>query len=150
MFAIYRPKESSEVMAQMCSHVAAAYGMSEVLCDIPSILHSMSSFYQFLTATYGPGKAYKEYPFQYTNEQGQVISGSIDLLWETSAGVVVVDYKSYSGYDDVTDSESEFFAGRKYGPQLSAYRTVADKMSGGQVIDVLLYYVVQGRVIRVR
>ena len=150
MFAIYRPKESSEVMAQMCSHVAAAYGMSEVLSDIPSVLHSMSSFYQFLTATYGPGKAYKEYPFQYTNEQGQVISGSIDLLWETSAGVVVVDYKSYSGYDDVTDSESEFFAGRKYGPQLSAYRTVADKMSGGQVIDVLLYYVVQGRVIRVR
>ena len=49
----------------------------------------------------------------------------------------------------MTNPESEFYAG-KYGPQLSAYRDVANMMSEGNVKDVLIYYSVQGRLVRTK
>ena len=85
----------------------------------------------------------------FKNKIGQVVGGSIDLLWETDNGVVVVDYKNYPGYDDVTSEGSEFFAG-KYGPQLSAYREIAEMMSGGKVLDTLVFFSVQGRLVRMK
>jgi hypothetical protein len=62
---------------------------------------------------------------------------------------VVVDYKNYPGFDDVTNPDSKFFAG-KYGPQLAAYRDAAAMMSGDKVLDTLVFYSVQGRIVRLK
>ena len=150
MFAIYRPDESDDKLIQMFGKIVHAHQLSDTLSDAETILSSIKNLHQFLTSNYGPGQCYKEYPFKYRNDQGQIIGGSIDLLWQTSQGIVVVDYKSYPGFDDVTNPKSEFYAGKKYGAQLSAYRKVAEMMSDGKVLDVLLFYAVQGKVVRVK
>lgn len=149
MFAVYDPKQNEAITTKVFSRIAESYGMNEVLNDIQSIITSISNLYKFLVEKYGRGSVYKEYPFKYRNANGQIIGGSIDLLWRTDDGIVVIDYKNYPGYDDVTNPESEFYAG-KYGPQLSAYRDVANMMDEGNVKDVLIYYSVQGRLVRTK
>ena len=114
-----------------------------------TILESIKSLHKHLEGKYGKGKAYREYPFMYREDNGQVVCGSMDLVWETENGYVVLDYKNYPGYDDVTSKESKFFAGRKYGPQLTDYKKAAALMPAGKDLDTLIYYSVQGRLIRV-
>jgi ATP-dependent exoDNAse (exonuclease V) beta subunit len=121
----------------------------DALPDMASALSSIKSLFEYLEGKYGKGKAHKEYPFMYREDNGQVICESMDLVWETENGYVVLDYKNYPGYDDVTSKESRFFAGHKYGPQLTAYKKAAAMMPGGKVLDTLIYYSVQGRLIRV-
>ena len=149
MFAVYDPKQNETITTEVFYRIAESYGMNDVLNDIPSIITSISNLYEFLKNEYGRGSVYKEYPFKYRNANGQIVGGAIDLLWRTDKGIVVIDYKNYPGYDDVTNPESEFYAG-KYGPQLSAYRDVANIMSEGNVKDVLIYYSVQGRLVRTK
>ena len=149
MFAVYDPaKEEDSVIKTFCQ-IAEAHDMSEVLTDKKSIVASVKGLYGYLTEKYGSGKAHKEYPFMYKNHLGQIVGGTIDLLWETPDGVVVVDYKNYPGFDDVTNPDSKFFAG-KYGPQLAAYRDAAAMMSGDKVLDTLVFYSVQGRIVRLK
>ena len=70
---------------------------------------AVKALYTYLAEKYGPGVAHKEHPFMYRNGLGQVVGGSIDLLWETAEGVVVVDYMNYPGYDDVTCPDKMVF-----------------------------------------
>lgn len=147
MFAVYEPSRDENVTTDAFRHIVRSHGMSDVLVEISSIVSAIKNLYNYLTENYGAGVAYKEYPFMFSNEMGQTVSGSIDLLWKTENGVVLVDYKNYPGFDDVTNPESDFYAG-KYGPQLSEYRKVAEMMSDGNVQDVLVYYSVQGRLVR--
>lgn len=149
MFAVYEPSQDEARLLNTFSQIVLAHGMEEVLTDKASVLSSVKSIYEFLSRTYGEGTAYKEYPFMYRNDEGQVVGGSMDLLWKSSDGLVIVDYKNYPGFDDVTNPESPFYAG-KYGPQLSAYREAAARIAGGKVLDVLIYYSVQGRVVRLK
>ena len=52
---------------------------------------------KFLTEKYGEKVAtYHELPFKHHYE-GQIFTGSIDFVWETKDGVVLVDFKSYPG-----------------------------------------------------
>ena len=77
---------------------------------------------------------------------GQVVSGEMDLVWETDEGCVLVDYKNYPGYDDVLDPDSQFFVG-KYFSQMMCYRE-ALRRTGKKVLCVLIYYAVQGRLLK--
>lgn len=75
-----------------------------------------------------------------------MVTGEMDLVWETDESFVLVDYKNYPGYDDVLDSESKFFVG-KYLPQMACYREALEGV-GKTVKDVLIYYAVQGRLVK--
>lgn len=147
MFAIYDLSMNDADAAKAFTRIAAAHRMGEILPEKGEIVSAVRSLYEYLKRQYGPGKVHKEYPFMYLNEQGQIVNGSIDLLWETADGIVVLDYKNYPGYDDVTDPQSQFHAG-KYGPQLNAYRHAASKVHGGKIKDILIFYSVQGRIVR--
>ena len=78
---------------------------------------------------------------------GQEVIGSIDLVWDTERGCVVVDFKSFpGGRDTVTNPLSEHYAG-SYAPQLRAYRDILDA-AGVRVADTLICYAVQGCIVR--
>lgn len=149
MFAAYDPSQEDSSAVKAFCQIADAHGMGDVLTEKKSIMAAVKALYTYLAEKYGPGVAHKEHPFMYRNGLGQVVGGSIDLLWETAEGVVVVDYKNYPGYDDVTSPDSDFYAG-KYGPQLAAYREAAGKMPGVKVLDTLVFYPVQGRLVRLK
>jgi len=124
--------------------------MRSVFPNPQEIIDSIENLYQFLEKQYGPAvKVYKELPLQNFTQDGQVIRGSIDLVWETREGMVVVDYKSYpGGLQNITNKDDDHFAG-KYGPQLSTYQRML-KAAGKKVLATCIYYAVIGMVAEIK
>jgi ATP-dependent helicase/nuclease subunit A len=67
------------------------------------------------------------------------VTGSVDLLLETTAGWVIVDHKTYPGTDWETRA-------RLYSPQLAAYRRVLDAAGPKQVLTQLVHFPIGGRI----
>lgn len=76
-------------------------------------------------------------------QDGQSIVGSIDLVWQTADGNIVVDYKTNPmGPKAVLDPENEHFVGW-YAGQLEAYQAALEA-AGEKVIKRYIYYPVNG------
>lgn len=125
-----------------------SYGLTAVFDDPSFITAAWDNLKKYLTETYGaPVRTYHERPFRLEKE-GQTIIGSIDLVWETKEGVVLIDYKTCPmGIDAIMDSQSEYYAGR-YAGQLDAYDD-ALTAAGEKVIARLVYYPVNGNLVQV-
>ena len=77
----------------------------------------------------------------------QLAKGEADLVLETEKGLILIDYKSYAGIDDVTNPNCEYYAG-KYSGQLDLYAQMLEKtLEPQKVIKKLIYYVVQGKIV---
>jgi ATP-dependent exoDNAse (exonuclease V) beta subunit len=103
----------------------------------------------FLVQCYGKASMkYHERPFkQFVN--GQIVTGSIDLVWQTEEGAVIIDFKSCPmGNDVVLDQESEHYVGL-YGGQLHAYAS-ALSAAGNKVISTYIYYPVIGLIVELK
>ena len=98
------------------------------------------------------GKAIKrhhEKPFRHLDENGHIVSGYIDLVWETEDGYVVVDYKTCpGGYDLVFTPSSEHYVGR-HGDQLDCYQRALEAEGRKPVIARIIYYPVTRYVVEV-
>lgn len=119
------------------------HGM-ETVVPYPEQIGAVADWlFGWLEREYGPAcRVWHERPIRMWRD-GQELTGSIDLVWETEHGCVVVDFKSFPGsLTSVTDSTDEHYAGR-YAPQLKAYREVLET-AGVQVLDTLVCYAVQG------
>ena len=125
-----------------------SYGLTDVFDDISFIPAAWENLKGYLTETYDPAvKTYHERPFR-MEKNGQTIVGSIDLVWETKDGVVLVDYKTCPmGIEAIMDPESEFYAGH-YAGQLDAYED-ALTAAGEKVIKRLIYFPVNGNLVEV-
>ena len=75
--------------------------MSLALPNASEILTAWTNLESFMTNKYGAKNAtFHELPFKQYYES-QIFTGSIDFIWETSdGGVVLVDFKSYPGSKD--------------------------------------------------
>ena len=72
-----------------------AYGFENNLKDSDQIKKSWESLTEWLMKKYGPDKKqYHELPFKHQLPNGQIVTGSMDFVWETAEGCVVVDYKT--------------------------------------------------------
>jgi len=118
--------------------------MQAVFPEPERILASMDNLYGYLNEAYGsPIKVYRELPLQMQTLTGQILRGSCDLVWETSDGCVIVDYKSYPGnLNDIITPDGEHFAGI-YAAQLKAYSNVLEEAKK-KVLDTIIYYAVSG------
>ena len=138
----------SENVTERARQILGRHGM-ETVVPHPEQIGSMAEWlFGWLEREYGPArKIWHERPIRMWCN-GQELNGSIDLVWETDHGCVVVDFKSFPGTQEtVTNPSGEHFAGR-YAPQLTAYRRVLEA-AGKQVRDTLVCYVVQGCLVRV-
>ena len=122
------------------------HGLEKTITSPFQILEAWKNFETFLSDKFGPKIAtYHELPFK-QHLEGQIFTGSIDFIWETKDGVILVDFKSYPGSkDDVINPEHKHFAGM-YAGQFECYER-AIKASGKNVISKLIYYHVLGVVI---
>ena len=117
--------------------------MEKEIQNAVEVLDAWKYFEKFLTDKYGEKTAsYHELPFkQFYN--GQFFTGSIDFIWETKDGVVLVDFKSYPGSKaDVVNPEHDHFAGI-YAGQFECYER-ALKEAGKKVLAKIVYYHVLG------
>ncbi len=120
-----------------------SYGLKTFLIDHKAIRKAWENLVGWLTVKYGQTvNVYHERPFTLARD-GQVFTGSIDLVWQTAEGDVLIDFKTCPlGPEYVLDSESEHYAGW-YAGQLDAY-THALETSGEKVLRRYVYYPVSG------
>ena len=125
--------------------LSKAYG---VRVDVDAVAISISNFWKWMEKTYGKAtQVDRELPFSFVNENGQLVTGEIDLVYHTEKGDVLVDYKTYQGSPaHLTDENSDFFAG-KYCGQISLYEE-ALKHNDSVICDRLICYLSLGTIIR--
>ncbi len=128
---------------KLIEEIIKRYEMEAVLPVSNDILEAWINLEKLLTEKYGSKiNTYHELPFKHHYE-GQIFTGSIDFIWETKDGVVLVDFKSYPGHkDDVVNPSHEHYAGM-YAGQFECYER-ALKAAGKSVIAKVVYYHVLG------
>ena len=139
---------NSEKMTERARQILIRHGMETVVPHPEQVGVVAEWLFGWLEREYGPARrVWHERPIRMWCG-GQELNGSIDLVWETDCGCVVVDFKSFPGTREaVINPSGEHFAGR-YAPQLTAYRRVLEA-AGEPVRDTLVCYVVQGCLVRV-
>jgi len=117
--------------------------------DASEIVKAWDNLEQFLSHKYGPSVSrHHELPFKYV-DGGQIFTGSMDFVYETEDGVVLVDYKTFPGsIESVTSRENTHYAGL-YKGQFDCYASALQK-AGKKVVDRLVYYPVNGLVVRLK
>ncbi len=120
-----------------------SYGLRAVLTDKDAITLAWKNLCSFLTEKHGAYiKTYHERPFRLERD-GQIIIGSIDLVWQTDEGDILVDFKTCPMGKNVTlNTDSEYYVGW-YAGQLNAYED-ALKAAGEKVLKRYIYYPVSG------
>ena len=119
------------------------YGLGSYLIDWKAIEDAWKNLVDWLKENYGEAQhIYHERPF-YHLKDGQVFTGSIDLVWQTEDGDIVIDFKTCPmGREAILDPDSEHYVGW-YAGQLGAY-TDALEASGEEVLKRYIYYPVSG------
>ena len=125
-----------------------AYGFESNLPKPNEIKASWEALKEWLTQNYGPAQCeYHELPFKHQLKNGQIVTGSMDFVWETDKGCVLVDYKtSPCTRENLINKESDVHAG-KYKGQLACYEQ-ALVAAGKKVLAKVLYYPVVGVVVK--
>ena len=126
-----------------------AHGLGHVLNNPEAIAEAWKNLTAKLTEHYGaPTKVFHERPFRHARD-GQSVVGSIDLVWQTPAGDVLVDFKTNpQGASAVLDRQNPHFAGRYCG-QLDAY-TDALTAAGETVLARYIYYPVSSLLVEIK
>jgi ATP-dependent helicase/nuclease subunit A len=85
-----------------------------------------------------------EYPIHYTNDNGQIIDGWIDLLLETAEGFVLIDHKASPR---ARSDWAEIALG--YAGQLQAYAEGIVRATGKPVLSRWIHFGVTGGLVEV-
>lgn len=129
-------------------NVVKSHQMDDVLPNTDEIIHAWDNLQGYLKTEFGePVASYHERPFRMLKEDGSLVVGSIDYVYKTTEGTVLIDYKTFPQVQAVTDPTDEHFAG-KYAGQLDAY-TSALEASGEKVIKRFIYYPVSGMLVEI-
>ena len=131
--------------ADMATRLICQFGFEKALVT-DQVINNVSALFGYLERTYGTAQEVKrELPFTLAKD-GQIIRGEMDLVWMTDRGCVLVDYKNYKDKSDYTNPESADYSGH-LAPQLALYKAALEK-TGLQVADTLIYYPLQGDLVR--
>lgn len=149
IFAVCSPGAHEQNMA-VAERTLNAYGIGEEGAAEKAV-GMIEKLYAWLEDTYGPMVAIEhEIPVRYTDGAGRVFSGNMDFIWRTEKGSVLIDYKTFPGKrSDLFNPDSKHWAGG-YASQLHVYATALSREEHGTPMDRLLYYPVEGLVIRVK
>lgn len=149
-FYLFRPNTDRQLIRNTMSEVIDRHGLTGELPLPDHVVTSIYNLYDFLRSVYGyPVKVYRELPLQQF-KNGIVYKGEADLVWETTKGLILIDYKSYPGsIGNITNPAHEKFSG-KYSGQLARYKEMIDNShpEGKKVIETLIYYAVFGAIVR--
>lgn len=137
---------ADNALAQIAEYIKSC-GLENVLSNPNEIISSWNGLVSLLKNEYGDCiKTYHELPFKFLQE-GQIVTGSIDFLWETKDGVVLVDYKTFPGTKtQILDEASSHYAG-KYKGQFALYEKML-QLAEKNVLARIVYYPVAGLAVR--
>jgi len=101
------------------------------------------SFRRWVDAKFKPQRTMVESPFHYHNDLGQLVTGFIDLLTETSEGWVIVDHKTFPGASSEWKAKAQSYSG-----QVQHY-VEALEANGEKVASAWIHFAVGGGMLRV-
>ncbi len=143
VFAAVEHLDKAEVSA-----LVEAHGMTEVLPEAWEIIQAWEHLQKFLRQQYGPAvKEYHERPFRRMRKDGSVVVGSIDYVYQTPKGSILIDFKTFPQAESVIAPTSPHYAGH-YAGQLNAYAEALEA-AGENVTAKLIYYPVSGMVVKI-
>ncbi len=143
VYAAIEHLNRQEVEKLICDH-----GMDDVLPHADEVIRAWDNLQEFLKSEYGePLAVYHERPFRQLLENGTIVIGSIDYVYQTSEGTILIDYKTFPQVEAVTDPTSPHFAGH-YAGQLNAYANALEA-NGEKVIKRFIYYPVSGMLVEI-
>ena len=129
------------------SEIIREHGLSKEIPDSNEIIRAWDNLEAWLVEHYGrPSEILHECPFTYW-EDGFTVTGTVDLVWDTPEGAVLIDFKTFPGKkESILSPEDSHYAG-KYSGQFSCYRKALEK-SGRKVLAQLVYYPVAGCIVK--
>lgn len=134
---------------EMAKEVIRQRGLLTQVIDPEALIESYRHLEALLTENYGEAQGkYRELQFKHFVD-GQIVNGSIDLVWHTTNGAVIVDYKTFQGKPEyvLDEGHPSVYAGR-YHKQLGHY-AAALTQTGKNVIATLIYYPITGVLVKV-
>lgn len=111
--------------------------------------------FTYLEKKFGAGELLRETPFTYRRDNGQLVSGEIDLIWKTENECILLDYKNFPASEEkgpniVMNPNNEFYVG-KYFRQLDYYRTALEASDKNvKVTKVFVFYAVLGCLVEIK
>lgn len=133
--------------ADFIKKVVSQWGVDAVLIDTDSILKAWQNLEGWLIDNYGMGSTFHELPFSYIDDKGHFITGSMDLVWKTTKGCVLVDYKTFPGKKELVLQPGDHYAGN-YKGQFDSYTHALD-FAGENVLARYVYYPVSGMLVKI-
>ena len=111
--------------------------------DPKDLVLASDRLYKHLADQYGQGTPLREHPI-HLRLGGQSASGWIDLVWQTPAGCVIVDHKSFQGgFDKIRHHCVDFV------PQLNVYAHCLEKATGEKPLALLVHLPIAGALVQV-
>ena len=144
VFCVLEKKKDLEFI----SSIISSHGFSKEIPNSDEVLKAWNNLEEYLKEQYGEEyNTLHECPFTY-EEDGYEVNGSIDLVWETKEGVILIDYKTFPGKkNSILDPNDSHYAGM-YSGQFACYRKALEK-SGRKVLASFVYYPVAGCIVRI-
>lgn len=143
VYAAIEQLDEQQVADLICQHE-----MGDVLPNAGEVVRAWTNLQDFLSKQYGdPVATYHERPFRQIQTDGTIVVGSIDYVYRTTEGDVLIDFKTFPQVEAITDPTSPHYAGH-YAGQLDAY-TEALKAAGEKVLRRYIYYPVSSLLVEV-
>ena len=132
----------------VAQRIIASFHFEKVLPDAQAIIAARQYLIQWLTDQYGLSiLLHHELPFMHKVDN-QIVRGSMDLVYETNNGCILIDFKTFPGTESaVTEKGNPHFAGN-YKPQFDCYQSALEA-AGKQVIAQYVYYPVNGMIVSI-
>ena len=149
IFALCAPGKHEANLA-VAESTLKGYGIKDA--DAPGkVVACIERFFNWMEEEYGKATSLgQEVPFRYTDRDGRVFSGNMDLVWGLETDCILVDYKTFPGArSELFNRNSEHWAG-KYASQLGVYADALSTSVWKTPRFRLLYYPVEGLVIWVK
>ncbi len=145
---IYAGIENHKADANYIKETISNHTLGATLSEPKAIEEAWIRLTSWLEDKFGKAEqTYHERPFKLLKD-GHIYTGSIDFIWKTSNGIILIDFKTCPlGDKYILDEQSDHFAGL-YAGQLDAYED-ALKAAGEKVLKRLIYYPVSGLVVEV-
>lgn len=134
-FAALGPGKGND--PETIGRIASNFGIRDNLLKIEEIVDASIALFDHIKDKYGLFlAAHREWPFRYITDNGQVMTGEMDLVLEyPDRHCILIDYKN-------THADTD------YGYQLSAYRKALE--AGGYKVDhMFIFYSLQGNLVEI-
>jgi ATP-dependent helicase/nuclease subunit A len=144
IFCVLKPHDGDD-NTKKAKRLIEGYGMQNHL-TAEEILSAYDRFFDKMKELYGnPTRIYHELPFFYA-DAGSIVRGSMDFVYETQEGCVLVDFKTNPQGGRVLDETDKHYAGN-YNTQFTCYATALQK-AGKTILEKLVYYPVSGLIVQ--